>query len=50
MSCSFPDKPGRAAQAEALGVDYIIVHTGFDERNVIRVSPPWTTWPTSWPR
>ena len=30
-----PDKPGRAAQAEALGVDYIIVHTGFDERNMI---------------
>ncbi len=30
-----PDKPGRAAEAEALGVDYIIVHTGFDERNMI---------------
>lgn len=30
-----PDKPGRARQAEALGVDYIIVHTGFDERNMI---------------
>lgn len=28
-----PDKPGRARQAEELGVDYIIVHTGFDERN-----------------
>lgn len=27
------DKPGRARQAEELGVDYIIVHTGFDERN-----------------
>jgi 3-hexulose-6-phosphate synthase/6-phospho-3-hexuloisomerase len=30
-----PDKPGRARQAEALGVDYIIVHTGFDERNML---------------
>lgn len=28
-----PDKPTRARQAQALGVDYIIVHTGFDERN-----------------
>ena len=30
-----PDKPGRARQAQDLGVDYIIVHTGFDERNLI---------------
>ncbi len=30
-----PDKPGRAKQAEDMGVDYIIVHTGFDERNMI---------------
>jgi 3-hexulose-6-phosphate synthase/6-phospho-3-hexuloisomerase len=30
-----PDKPGRARQAEEMGVDYIIVHTGFDERNMI---------------
>ena len=30
-----PDKPGRAKQAQDLGVDYIIVHTGFDERNMI---------------
>lgn len=30
-----PDKPKRAREAEALGVDYIIVHTGFDERNMI---------------
>jgi 3-hexulose-6-phosphate synthase len=30
-----PDKPKRAQEAEALGVDYIIVHTGFDERNMI---------------
>ncbi len=32
MLCA--DKPGRARQAEELGVDYIIVHTGFDERNL----------------
>jgi 3-hexulose-6-phosphate synthase/6-phospho-3-hexuloisomerase len=30
-----PDKPGRAREAEAMGADYIIVHTGFDERNMI---------------
>ena len=30
-----PDKPGRAKEAQDLGVDYIIVHTGFDERNMI---------------
>lgn len=30
-----PDKPLRAQQAEALGVDIIIVHTGYDERNMI---------------
>lgn len=30
-----PDKPGRARRAQELGVDYIIVHTGFDERNMI---------------
>ena len=29
-----PDKPGRAKEAEEMGVDYIIVHTGFDERNL----------------
>lgn len=29
------DKPRRARQAEEMGVDYIIVHTGFDERNMI---------------
>lgn len=27
------DKVGRAKQVEAFGVDYIIVHTGFDERH-----------------
>jgi 3-hexulose-6-phosphate synthase len=31
-----PDKPERARQAQTLGVDYIIVHTGFDERNLAR--------------
>lgn len=28
-----PDKPACARQMEALGVDYVIVHTGLDERN-----------------
>ena len=31
-----PDKPGRTRQAQDMGVDYIIVHTGFDERNRIQ--------------
>lgn len=30
-----PDKAERARQAQQLGVDYIIVHTGFDERNMV---------------
>jgi 3-hexulose-6-phosphate synthase/6-phospho-3-hexuloisomerase len=30
-----PDKPKRAREAQEMGVDYIIVHTGFDERNMI---------------
>jgi 3-hexulose-6-phosphate synthase len=30
-----PDKPARAREAQEMGVDYIIVHTGFDERNMI---------------
>ena len=30
-----PDMPGRAKEAQDLGVDYIIVHTGFDERNMV---------------
>ena len=30
-----PDKPGRAREAQNMGVDYIIVHTGFDERAMI---------------
>jgi 3-hexulose-6-phosphate synthase/6-phospho-3-hexuloisomerase len=33
MLCA--DKPRRAREAQELGVDYIIVHTGFDERNMI---------------
>ncbi len=30
-----PNKAERARQAQAMGVDYIIVHTGFDERNML---------------
>ncbi len=30
-----PNKPARAREAQEMGVDYIIVHTGFDERNLI---------------
>ena len=33
MLCA--DKPARARQAQEMGVDYIIVHTGFDERGLI---------------
>ncbi len=40
-----PDKPGRARQAQALGVDYIIVHTGFDERNMIHGLSPLNDLP-----
>lgn len=29
------DKAKRAREAQGMGVDYIIVHTGFDERNMI---------------
>jgi 3-hexulose-6-phosphate synthase/6-phospho-3-hexuloisomerase len=35
-----PDKPKRAREAQELGVDYIIVHTGFDERNMIQGLSP----------
>lgn len=35
-----PDKPRRAREAQDMGVDYIIVHTGFDERNMIRGLSP----------
>ena len=30
-----PDKAKRGREAQELGVDYIIVHTGYDERNMI---------------
>jgi 3-hexulose-6-phosphate synthase len=35
-----PDKPGRARRAQELGADYVIVHTGFDERNMIQGLSP----------
>ncbi len=35
-----PDKPKRARAAQDMGVDYIIVHTGFDERNMIHGLSP----------
>lgn len=35
-----PDKPKRAKEAQDMGVDYIIVHTGFDERNMIHGLSP----------
>ncbi len=35
-----PDKPGRARRAQELGADYIIVHTGFDERNLVKGLSP----------
>ncbi|MBM3130596.1 MAG: D-arabino 3-hexulose 6-phosphate aldehyde lyase [Chloroflexi bacterium] len=35
-----PDKPARARQAEEMGVDYVVVHTGFDERNMIKGLSP----------
>jgi 3-hexulose-6-phosphate synthase len=43
MLCA--DKPGRARAAEKLGVDYIIVHTGFDERNMIQGLSPLNDLP-----
>ena len=41
-----PDKPGRARQAQAMGVDTIIVHTGFDERNMIPSLSPLDDLPS----
>src|SRR5690606_1816294 len=35
-----PDKPGAARRLEALGVDVIVVHTGFDERHAERGLSP----------
>jgi 3-hexulose-6-phosphate synthase len=43
MLCA--DKPGRARQAQELGVDYIVVHTGFDERNMIHGLSPLNDLP-----
>lgn len=43
MLCA--DKPRRAREAQALGVDYIIVHTGFDERNMIAGLSPLNDLP-----
>lgn len=41
-----PDKPKRAREAQAMGVDYIIVHTGFDERNMIKGLSPLDDLPS----
>ncbi|HEY3290476.1 MAG TPA: orotidine 5'-phosphate decarboxylase / HUMPS family protein [Anaerolineae bacterium] len=38
MLCA--DKPARARRAQQLGADYIIVHTGFDERNMVKGLSP----------
>jgi 3-hexulose-6-phosphate synthase len=35
-----PDKPGRAKQAQGFGADIITVHTGFDERGMIKGLSP----------
>ncbi len=40
-----PDKPGRARQAQELGADYIVVHTGFDERNMVHGLSPLNDLP-----
>lgn len=44
MLCS--DKPKRAREAQEMGVDYIIVHTGFDERNMIKGLSPLDDLPS----
>lgn len=41
-----PDKPKRAREAQNMGVDYIIVHTGFDERNMIQGLSPLDDLPS----
>lgn len=41
-----PDKPKRAREAQEMGVDYIIVHTGFDERNMIHGLSPLDDLPS----
>jgi len=40
------NKPKRAREAQELGVDYIIVHTGFDERNMIPGLSPLNDLPS----
>ncbi len=37
-----PDKPAAAKRMQELGVDWIIMHTGFDERNHVPGSTPLT--------
>lgn len=44
MLCT--DKPTRAREAQNMGVDYIIVHTGFDERNMIKGLSPLDDLPS----
>ncbi len=41
-----PDKPRRAREAQEMGVDIIIVHTGFDERNMIAGLSPLDDLPS----
>jgi 3-hexulose-6-phosphate synthase len=41
-----PDKPARARRAQELGVDYIIVHTGFDERGLVKGLSPLDDLPS----
>jgi len=36
-----PDKPAAARQLQADGCDYVIVHTGFDERHEQTGASPW---------
>lgn len=36
-----PDKPAAARQLQADGCDYVIVHTGFDERHERTSATPW---------
>ena len=38
MLCA--DKPGRARQAQEMGADYIVVHTGYDERRLVIGASP----------
>lgn len=40
-----PDKPACARLMESLGVNYIIVHTGYDERGEVTGASPWDDLP-----